>query len=61
MLTSKAHFNAKLTPANRAEDAEKPYFYYFAYGSCMCPVDLKRSLGESTHRYVIGAATLRRY
>jgi hypothetical protein len=24
-------------------------FYYFAYGSCMCPVDLKRSLGEKTH------------
>ena len=36
-------------------------FYYFAYGSCMCPVDLKRSLGESTHRYVIGSATLKGY
>ena len=36
-------------------------FYYFAYGSCMCPVDLKRSLGESTQRYVIGAATLNGY
>ncbi|PZO37483.1 MAG: gamma-glutamylcyclotransferase [Leptolyngbya sp.] len=36
-------------------------FYYFAYGSCMCPVDLKRSLGESTHAYVVGPATLAEY
>lgn len=36
-------------------------FYYFAYGSCMCPVDLKRSLGESTHPFVIGPATLQHY
>lgn len=36
-------------------------FYYFAYGSCMCPVDLKRSLGESTHHYVVGPATLSGY
>jgi cation transport regulator ChaC len=36
-------------------------FYYFAYGSCMCPVDLKRSLGENTHPYVIGPATLPHY
>lgn len=36
-------------------------FYYFAYGSCMCPVDLKRSLGETTHSYVIGPATLKGY
>jgi cation transport regulator ChaC len=39
----------------------EPSFYYFAYGSCMCPVDLKRSLGESTHHYVIGPATLPGY
>jgi cation transport regulator ChaC len=36
-------------------------FYYFAYGSCMCPVDLKRTLGENTHSYVIGHATLKGY
>lgn len=36
-------------------------FYYFAYGSCMCPVDLKRSLGEKTYLFVIGPATLRGY
>jgi cation transport regulator ChaC len=36
-------------------------FYYFAYGSCMCPVDLKRTLGEATHLYVIGPATLKGY
>ncbi len=39
----------------------EPTFYYFAYGSCMCPVDLKRSLGENTHPYVIGSATLKGY
>lgn len=39
----------------------EPTFYYFAYGSCMCPVDLKRSLGENTHNYVIGAAILKGY
>jgi len=39
----------------------EPMFYYFAYGSCMCPVDLKRSLGEKTHSYVIGGATLKGY
>ena len=27
----------------------------------MCPVDLKRSLGENTHQYVIGPATLKGY
>lgn len=36
-------------------------FYYFAYGSCMCPVDLKRSLQEKTHLYVIGPAQLNGY
>lgn len=41
--------------------ANDPYFYYFAYGSCMCPVDLKRSLGEQTHHYVLGSAILRGY
>lgn len=39
----------------------EPMFYYFAYGSCMCPVDLKRTLGENTHLYVIGPATLKGY
>ncbi|WP_017715531.1 gamma-glutamylcyclotransferase [Kamptonema formosum] len=39
----------------------EPKFFYFAYGSCMCPVDLKRTVGENTHPYVIGPATLRGY
>ncbi|MEO0457653.1 MAG: gamma-glutamylcyclotransferase family protein [Cyanobacteria bacterium P01_A01_bin.114] len=39
----------------------EPSFYYFAYGSCMCPVDLKRSLQENTHLYVIGPAVLHGY
>lgn len=41
--------------------AVEPSFYYFAYGSCMCPVDLKRTLGEPTHAYVVGPATLQGY
>ncbi len=36
-------------------------FDYFAYGSCMCPVDLKRTLAEPTWRYVVGPATLSGY
>ncbi|MGF1457487.1 MAG: gamma-glutamylcyclotransferase family protein [Leptolyngbyaceae cyanobacterium] len=40
---------------------QEPSFYYFAYGSCMCPVDLKRSLGENTHHYVVGPAKLPGY
>ncbi len=40
---------------------QEPSFYYFAYGSCMCPVDLKRSLGEDTHHYVVGTASLLGY
>lgn len=44
---------SSLSPSDR--------FYYFAYGSCMCPVDLKRSLGESTHAYVVGPGTLAGY
>ncbi len=43
------------------EEVIEPFFYYFAYGSCMCPVDLKRSLGENTHDYVVGPAILQGY
>lgn len=39
----------------------EPSFLYFAYGSCMCPVDLKRTLGENMYPYVIGPATLSGY
>jgi cation transport regulator ChaC len=42
-------------------NAEESNFYYFAYGSCMCPVDLKRSLLENTHNYVVGRAILQGY
>jgi cation transport regulator ChaC len=48
--------NSHSAPANQSE-----YFYYFAYGSCMCPVDLKRSLGETAHHYVVGVARLNGY
>ncbi|MDX2232322.1 MAG: gamma-glutamylcyclotransferase [Leptolyngbyaceae cyanobacterium bins.349] len=44
-----------------AHASPEPAFYYFAYGSCMCPVDLKRTLGETTYPYVIGHATLKNY
>lgn len=36
-------------------------FYYFAYGSCMCPIDLKRTMGEDTYNYVVGRAILQGY
>jgi cation transport regulator ChaC len=49
-------------PAERLPQQQtEPMFYYFAYGSCMCPVDLKRSLGENTHAYVVGTGKLRGY
>ncbi|MBW4693110.1 MAG: gamma-glutamylcyclotransferase [Lyngbya sp. HA4199-MV5] len=48
-------------PFQRYSQAAEPMFYYFAYGSCMCPVDLKRTLGESTHLFVVGPATLSGY
>ena len=49
------------TPAATTDGDQEAYFYYFAYGSCMCPVDLKRSLGENTHAFVVGPATLKGY
>lgn len=51
------------TPSRRSQQQREtePAFYYFAYGSCMCPVDLKRTLGENTHDYAIGPATLKGY
>ena len=53
-------------PDSNSSDLEvshqsEPMFYYFAYGSCMCPVDLKRSLGETAHQYVVGVARLKGY
>ena len=44
-------------PQGRSESS----FYYFAYGSCMCPVDLKRTFGENTHEYVVGTGVLEGY
>lgn len=51
------------TNSGVTNDLETPdsTFYYFAYGSCMCPVDLKRSLQESAHAYVVGVGTLKGY
>ena len=47
---------------NLQQSKEKePMFYYFAYGSCMCPVDLKRTMGENTHKYVMGVGILKDY
>lgn len=53
--------NTALLRVGLSNPITEPMFYYFAYGSCMCPVDLKRSLGENTHAYVIGHATLAGY
>jgi cation transport regulator ChaC len=48
-------------PTSLSSSSSEPTFYYFAYGSCMCPVDLKRSLGEPTQAYVVGPAVLKNY
>ena len=56
-----AQNNAHKTHLEVGNQSSESMFYYFAYGSCMCPVDLKRSLGEKTHQYVIGPATLPGY
>ena len=65
MTVQPGHLQAIRTqPVNQSAQQpaqSEPMFYYFAYGSCMCPVDLKRSLGEHTHPYVIGPATLQGY
>ena len=61
MLTSEPELVSTIAPAVSESGAIAPFFYYFAYGSCMCPVDLKRSLGENTHPYVVGPATLKGY
>lgn len=45
----------------QTKDPSEPSFYYFAYGSCMCPVDLKRTFGENTHQYVVGTGVLPGY
>lgn len=64
------HFEDCLAPSHnpskknlrlQQQQQTEQMFYYFAYGSCMCPVDLKRTLGEKTHIYVIGPATLKGY
>jgi cation transport regulator ChaC len=57
----KSHNFASLELKLQHRPQKEPMFYYFAYGSCMCPVDLKRSLGESTYRYVVGAGMLKGY
>ena len=48
---------ASLTNGSPAE----PTFLYFAYGSCMCPVDLQRTLGEPAYPYLVGTAMLEGY
>lgn len=61
MLTAQSNSPVSVTRNTVPFRTTESMFYYFAYGSCMCPVDLKRSLGENTHQYVIGPATLKGY
>ncbi|MBH8565961.1 gamma-glutamylcyclotransferase [Nostoc sp. CENA67] len=70
MSNQSGHSNHKWVQPHDPANAElklqqkrpkEPTFYYFAYGSCMCPVDLKRSLGENTHHYIIGTGILKEY
>ena len=52
------NFSASIEDSIHSAEAT---FDYFAYGSCMCPVDMKRTFGECAHPYVIGPATLQGY
>ncbi|MBD2387641.1 gamma-glutamylcyclotransferase [Cylindrospermum sp. FACHB-282] len=56
-----SHNPAQLKLKLQQQPHREQMFYYFAYGSCMCPVDLKRSLGENTHPYVISPGILKSY
>ncbi|MEA5582455.1 gamma-glutamylcyclotransferase [Nodularia harveyana UHCC-0300] len=56
-----SHHRTKPELKLQQQRQKEPMFYYFAYGSCMCPVDLKRSLGENTHTYIIGPGILQGY
>lgn len=60
-LTAKSRQQRQATHNVEWRTLSEPTFYYFAYGSCMCPVDLKRTLGESAYPFVIGPATLKGY
>ncbi len=60
-LPTKLPQHSKIVSNVQQLPKSEPTFYYFAYGSCMCPVDLKRSLGENTHPFVIGPAMLKSY
>lgn len=63
-MYSAAAFQEVRTPSRHrqlSKTKKEQTFYYFAYGSCMCPVDLKRTLGENTHDYAIGPAVLKGY
>lgn len=59
------HIHDSLHPLKLVSSPQQPLteltFLYFAYGSCMCPVDLKRTFSENTYSFVIGAATLQGY
>jgi cation transport regulator ChaC len=57
----KSHNPTKSELRLQQQRQKEPMFYYFAYGSCMCPVDLKRSLGENTHPYIISPGILKGY
>ena len=54
-------FHPTVFPAGSEPQIAEPTFYYFAYGSCMCPVDLKRTIEENALPYLVAPATLQGY
>jgi cation transport regulator ChaC len=57
-------FSFATTPASPAQSEKLSipkvdYFYYFAYGSCMCPVDLQRTIGVDARSLLVGRGLLR--
>ena len=55
------HRQPALSLTSSGSQPNPDFFYYFAYGSCMCPVDLERTMEESVYPYAIGHATLSGY
>ncbi len=61
ITTNHSSYHHPHTSHWQSQHRSEPSFYYFAYGSCMCPVDLKRTFGENTHDYVVGTGVLQGY
>ncbi|MGB2926162.1 MAG: gamma-glutamylcyclotransferase [Limnothrix sp.] len=58
---AETNFSLSATPELPSVTNVTQTFYYFAYGSCMCPVDLTRTIGEDATAMVLGTSILPDY